>query len=55
MKLSTTDPDRKWDNNEIAWVQATAERTALAIETARLLQEAQNGREISFLRRLVYR
>lgn len=41
LKLSTTDPDRKWDNNEIAMVQATAERTALAIETARLLQEAQ--------------
>lgn len=41
LKLSTTDPSRKWDPNEVAMVQATAERTALAIETARLLQEAQ--------------
>lgn len=41
LKLSTSDPTRKWDENEIAMVQATAERTALAIETARLLQEAQ--------------
>ncbi len=41
IKLSAPDPDRKWDNNEIAMAQATAERTALAIETARLLEEAQ--------------
>jgi len=41
LKLSTPDPDRKWDNNELALAQATAERTALAIETARLLQDAQ--------------
>ncbi|MEN9562609.1 MAG: hypothetical protein RIR73_853, partial [Chloroflexota bacterium] len=41
LKLSTSDPTRKWDANEIAMVQATAERTALAIETARLLQDAQ--------------
>lgn len=41
IKLSTPDADRKWDNNEIAMAQATAERTALAIETARLLEEAQ--------------
>lgn len=41
LNLSASDPDRKWDNNEIAMAQATAERTALAIETARLLQDAQ--------------
>lgn len=41
LKLSTPDPERKWDNNELALAQATAERTALAIETARLLQDAQ--------------
>ena len=41
IKLSAPDPDRKWDNNEIAMAQATAERTALAIETARLLEDAQ--------------
>jgi GAF domain-containing protein len=39
--LSTSDPSRKWDEDEIALAQATAERTALAIENARLLQEAQ--------------
>lgn len=41
LKLSASDPDRKWDAHEIAMAQATAERTALAIETARLLEEAQ--------------
>lgn len=41
LKLSTTDPQRTWDEDEIAIAQATAERTALAIENARLLQEAQ--------------
>jgi GAF domain-containing protein/HAMP domain-containing protein len=41
LKLSASDPARKWDDNEIAMAQATAERTALAIETARLLQDAQ--------------
>ena len=41
LKLSASDPARKWDENEVAMAQATAERTALAIETARLLQDAQ--------------
>lgn len=41
LKLSTLEPDRIWDDHEIAMAQATAERTALAIETARLLQDAQ--------------
>ncbi|MBL8049781.1 MAG: GAF domain-containing protein [Anaerolineales bacterium] len=41
LRLSTTDANRVWDEDEIAIAQATAERTALAIENARLLQEAQ--------------
>ncbi|MBI2331811.1 MAG: GAF domain-containing protein, partial [Chloroflexi bacterium] len=41
LKLSAPDPERTWDNNEIAMAQATADRTALAIETARLLEDAQ--------------
>ncbi|MCQ3937206.1 MAG: hypothetical protein DPW18_09185 [Chloroflexi bacterium] len=41
LKLSASDPNRQWDEDEIALAQATAERTALAIENARLLQEAQ--------------
>jgi GAF domain-containing protein/HAMP domain-containing protein len=41
LKLSAVDPDKTWDEDEIAIAQATAERTALAIENARLLQEAQ--------------
>lgn len=41
LKLSTPDPNRTWDENEIAMAQATADRTAFAIENARLLQEAQ--------------
>lgn len=41
LHLSTPDPTRKWDDNELAMAEATAERTALAIENARLLQDAQ--------------
>lgn len=41
LKLSASDPDRKWDPHEVAMAQATAERTALAIENARLLEDAQ--------------
>lgn len=41
LELSAADPSRTWDENEIAMAQATANRTALAIETARLLQDAQ--------------
>ncbi|HMZ07182.1 MAG TPA: GAF domain-containing protein, partial [Anaerolineales bacterium] len=41
LKLNTPDPSRTWDENEIAMAQATADRTALAIDNARLLQEAQ--------------
>ncbi len=41
LKLSAPDTNREWDEDEIALAQATAERMALAIENARLLQEAQ--------------
>ncbi len=41
LKLSASDPNRTWTDDEIAMAQATAERTALAVESARLLQEAQ--------------
>ena len=41
IKLSTPDPNRTWTEDEIAIAQATAERTSLALENARLLQEAQ--------------
>lgn len=41
LKLSPTDPSRTWDDDEVAVAKATAERTALAIENARLLQDAQ--------------
>lgn len=41
IKLSAQDPERTWNENEIAMAQAIAERTALAIETARLLADAQ--------------
>jgi GAF domain-containing protein len=41
IKLSSPDSDRTWTEDEIAIAQATAERTSLALESARLLQEAQ--------------
>ena len=41
IKLNSSDPDRIWTDDEIAMVQAAAERTSLALESARLLQEAQ--------------
>lgn len=41
LKLNALDPSRTWTDDEIAMVQAIAERTALAVESARLLQEAQ--------------
>lgn len=41
LRLSAPNPDHAWDESEIALAQAAAERTALAIETARLLEEAQ--------------
>jgi GAF domain-containing protein len=41
IKLSASNPDRIWTDDEITMVQAAAERTSLALESARLLQEAQ--------------
>lgn len=41
LKLNDPDPNRIWSDDEISLVQATADRTALAIENARLLQDAQ--------------
>ncbi len=41
IKLNSIDPLRVWTEDEIAILQAAADRTTLAIENARLLQEAQ--------------
>lgn len=41
IKLSSPDPDRMWTDDEIEMVQAAAERASLALESARLLKEAQ--------------
>lgn len=41
LKLNDPDPNRIWTEDEISLVHATADRTALAIENARLLQDAQ--------------
>lgn len=41
IKLNSIDPLRTWTEDEIALLQAAADRTTLAIENARLLQEAQ--------------
>jgi GAF domain-containing protein len=41
IKLSASSPDRNWTDDEIAMVQAAADRTSLALESARLLKEAQ--------------
>jgi GAF domain-containing protein/HAMP domain-containing protein len=41
LRLSAPDSERTWNENEIAMAQAAAERAAIAIETARLLDEAQ--------------
>ena len=40
-KLNTTDASREWTDDELTMVKATAERVALALEGARLLDEAQ--------------
>lgn len=41
LKLSASDPTREWTDDELIMVSATAERVALALEGARLLDEAQ--------------
>jgi GAF domain-containing protein len=40
-KLNPSDTSRKWTDDELMMVEATAERVALALEGARLLDEAQ--------------
>ncbi len=39
--LEPSDPDGQWSEDEIAMAQAAAERAALALENARLLEDAQ--------------
>jgi GAF domain-containing protein len=41
LKMNPTEAGRRWTDDEIAMAQATAERVALALESARLLDEAQ--------------
>lgn len=41
LRLSAADPSRQWTDDELIMVSATAERVALALEGARLLDEAQ--------------
>lgn len=41
LKLSALDSNHNWTEDELAMAQATAERTALTLESARLLREAQ--------------
>ena len=41
LNLESPDPDHQWHEDEIAIARAAAERTALALENARLLEEAQ--------------
>jgi GAF domain-containing protein len=41
MSVKATDLSREWDQDELAMIQATAERVALALETARLLEDSQ--------------
>jgi GAF domain-containing protein len=43
LKLNRTDETPSWTVDELAIVQATAERVALAMENARLLEEAQRN------------
>jgi GAF domain-containing protein len=41
LRLNPTESSRRWTEDEIAMAEATAERVALALEGARLLDEAQ--------------
>lgn len=41
LKLKASDPARQWTDDELIMISATAERVALALEGARLLDEAQ--------------
>jgi GAF domain-containing protein len=41
LKLKSSDPAREWTDDELSMMRATADRVALALEAARLLDEAQ--------------
>ena len=41
LKLKSSDSSRKWTDDELAIIESTAERVALAMDGARLLDEAQ--------------
>ncbi len=41
LKMHTNDPDHQWSKDEISMAEAAAERAALALENARLLEESQ--------------
>jgi len=41
LRLTSVDPKREWTEDEIALAQAAAERAAIALESARLLRDAQ--------------
>jgi GAF domain-containing protein len=41
LKLRASDPSRQWTADEMAIIEATAERVALALDSARLLEDAQ--------------
>jgi GAF domain-containing protein len=41
LKLKATDSSHKWTEDELAIIESTAERLALAMDGARLLDEAQ--------------
>ena len=41
LQLKSSNPSRQWTEDELAIVEATIERVALALEGARLLEDAQ--------------
>ena len=41
LKLRASDTSRKWTDDELAIIESTAERVAIALESARLLEDAQ--------------
>jgi GAF domain-containing protein len=45
LNIRATNPERKWNENELAIVQAVVERVGLALENARLLNDASRRAE----------
>lgn len=41
LHIETSDPNRRWHDDEVSLIQAVAERAALAMENARLFQDAR--------------